>query len=297
MTQDEEGAASSRQKEQQKVEERLRWFTKSLRNDSFVEFYVSSTELLRWRKSCSTLLFSSTYSQFQLSIQRTSTTTIMMMNKHSTLALMALLASSNAFAPDAAGPRSAINVQTSATASPYFIDVLEEQQQSTATTEPVVKNATTKMKEPRKVQAKKGGSTVHKQGIFSPAVLAAKQVLGDENLNKVRAKAISMHSDVIASFVDTYEWPTGQAALKALFAVADKDGSGTIDEKELNDALLALGFTWLKEKQVKGIFARADTDENGAICLQEFMNEAPKTLRTNLIKLAKQNGGELGFLV
>ncbi len=221
-----------------------------------------------------------------------------MMNKYTTLALMALLASSNAFAPDAAvGPRSAINVQTSATASPYFIDVLAEQEQSTTMTEPVVKNATTKMKEPKKVQSKKGGGAVHQQGIFSPAVLAAKQVLGDEQLNKVRAKAISMHSDVIASFVDTYEWPTGQAALKALFAVADKDGSGTIDEKELNVALHALGFTWLKEKQVKGIFARADTDENGAICLQEFMNEAPKTLRTNLTKLAKKNGGDLGFLV
>jgi Ca2+-binding EF-hand superfamily protein len=53
----------------------------------------------------------------------------------------------------------------------------------------------------------------------------------------------------------------------------------------------------LKEKQVKGIFERADTDENGTIDLQEWMTEAPKTLRTNLTKLAKKNGGELGFLV
>ena len=29
---------------------------------------------------------------------------------------------------------------------------------------------------------------------------------------------------------------------------------------------------------------------------EEFMQEAPKTLRTNLIKLAKTNGNDLGFL-
>ena len=28
----------------------------------------------------------------------------------------------------------------------------------------------------------------------------------------------------------------------------------------------------------------------------EFVKEAPKTLKTNLVKLAKENGAELGFL-
>jgi len=226
----------------------------------------------------------------------------MMMNKYTTIALMALLASSNAFAP--VGPSSVVNVQTSATASPYYIDVSEEKKQDEATNstpklsavieQPPVEK---KMNTPKKVQAKKGEGGVHKEGIFSPAVMAAKAVLGDEQLNKVRAKAISLHSDVIASFVDTHETPTGQAALKTLFTIADKDGNGTISEDELNDALQALGFTWLKEKQVQGIFSRADTDENGAIDLDEFRKEAPKTLRTNLTKLAKKNGGDLGFLV
>ena len=34
----------------------------------------------------------------------------------------------------------------------------------------------------------------------------------------------------------------------------------------------------------------------GVIDYEEFVNEAPKTLKTNLVKLAKNNGAELGFL-
>ena len=232
-------------------------------------------------------------------IQRRKTNNTMM-NKHTSIALMALLASSNAFIP--APQNNAASVRAAATSAPYFVDVNEktEEKKTAESTESVSVEAPEPVKKvavPKKAAAKKGAGATHKDGIFSPAVFAAKAILGDEQLNKVRAKAISMHSDVISSFVDTHEWPTGQAALKALFALADKNGDGTICENELNDALHTLGFTWLKEKQVKGIFERADTDENGAIDLEEFMKEAPKTLRTNLTKLAKNNGGELGFLV
>jgi len=226
---------------------------------------------------------------------------MMMNNKMTTYALMVLLASSNAFTP---APRNvATSVQMSAFAAdlPYYIDVKENTSQDDGVkfdATPMQSAAATIEAAPKKklIPKKKGGA-LHKEGFFSPAVLAAKAVFGDEQLNKIRAKAISMHSDVIASFVNTHELPTGQAALKLLFSVADKDGNGTISEDELSTAFETLGFSWLKEKQVKGIFKRADTDENGAIDLQEFMSEAPKTLRTNLIKLAKNNGGELGFLV
>ena len=34
----------------------------------------------------------------------------------------------------------------------------------------------------------------------------------------------------------------------------------------------------------------------GVIDYEEFVKEAPKTLKTNLVKLAKNNGAELGFL-
>ena len=220
----------------------------------------------------------------------------MMNNKSTTFAIMALLATSSAFAP---APRNSVTTRTrtAATATadlPYFIDLKERQEESFVTESTPMQSASATMK--KKAVSKKGGA-VHNEGIFSPAVLAAKAVLGEEQLNKLRAKAISMHSDVISSFVETYQWPAGQVALKTLFTVADKNGDGTICENELNAALQSLGFTWLKEKQIKGIFKRADTDENGAIDLGEFMNEAPKTLRTNLTKLAKKNGGELGFLV
>ena len=35
-----------------------------------------------------------------------------------------------------------------------------------------------------------------KFGLFSPAVLAAKAILGDKQLNKLRGKGISLHSQV-----------------------------------------------------------------------------------------------------
>ena len=39
-----------------------------------------------------------------------------------------------------------------------------------------------------------------KFGIFSPAVYAAKVVLGQDKLNKIRGKAISLHSEAIGDF-------------------------------------------------------------------------------------------------
>ena len=39
-----------------------------------------------------------------------------------------------------------------------------------------------------------------KFGVFSPAVYAAKIVLGEDKLNKIRGKAISLHSQYIGDF-------------------------------------------------------------------------------------------------
>lgn len=136
----------------------------------------------------------------------------------------------------------------------------------------------------------------HKEGVLTPVVLAAKKILGDDNLNKVRGKVISIHSEVIENFVKTSESEFGQNTLKRLFSMADKNGDGTIDEEELALAFKKLGFTWLQEKQVRGILKRADANGDGTICIDEFAAEAPKTLRTNLTKLAKKNGGEMGLL-
>ena len=140
------------------------------------------------------------------------------------------------------------------------------------------------------------GGKIVSHGPFAPAVRGLKRLMGDQELNELRAKIIGEHSKVIKQFVDTSHSPTGQIALKVLFEAADKDGNGTLDKEEVAAALRALGFSHLQEKQIDGILSRADADENEVIDFEEFVREAPKTLRTNLVKLAKQNGAELGFL-
>jgi hypothetical protein len=148
----------------------------------------------------------------------------------------------------------------------------------------------------KKAAPKPKGGAQHKAGLFSPVVLTAKSVIGEERLNKIRAKVISLHSEVIGSFVETYDSPVGRSVLKSLFEVADLNHNGNIDEQELASAMETLGFSWLQSKQIQGIFKRADLDESGSIDFDEFMKEAPKTLRTNLIKLAKKNGDDMGLL-
>ena len=184
----------------------------------------------------------------------------------------------------------------------YFMDEVTNEPTPTMNSMPVsssdVKVLTQKNEMKKKVvKAKQGNKGSHKDGVFSPIVYAAKNALGEDRLNKIRAKIISYHSDIIKSFVDTYETPFGQTALVRLFALMDKNRDGTLDKAELAGAFRALGFSWLKEKQVEGILKRADADKNGVIDFEEFAKEAPRTLRTNLVKLAKKNGGEMGLLV
>ena len=135
-----------------------------------------------------------------------------------------------------------------------------------------------------------------KQGLFSPLVYGARAVMGGQELLEFRAKVITEHSKVIAKFVDTHDSPFGQIALKKLFEAADTDGSGDLDREEVKSALLALGFG-VDDKQVDGIVKRADVDDDAVIDFAEFAKDAPKTLRTQLVKLAKSNGNDLGFLV
>ena len=136
-----------------------------------------------------------------------------------------------------------------------------------------------------------------KAGLLAPLVELSKNVMGSERLNEVRGEAIKLHSKVISSFVETNELPIGKVFLRQLFALADIDHNGVLDRKEIQNALTVLGFNFLTEDQTDKIFARADVDGNAQIDFSEFVLEAPKTLRTNLIKLAKKNGNELGFLV
>jgi len=172
-------------------------------------------------------------------------------------------------------------------------EVMSNEAPSLITIKPA-KKPTPKAKKP---PAEAAAATAHKEGLFSPIVFGAKTILGEESLNQIRGKVIGKHSEVISNFVNTYDTPFGNAVARNIFAIMDKNRDGVVDENELAMSFKALGFTWLQEKQVSGILKRADKDDNGLIDYSEFMDELPKTLRTNLIKLAKKNGGDLGFLV
>jgi len=134
------------------------------------------------------------------------------------------------------------------------------------------------------------------EGIFAPAVVATADLVGRKELNQFRAKVIAEHTKVIGAFVDTSDSKFGRIALKAMFEAADKDGNGTLDKEEVREALYALGFTFIDNKTLDKVMNRADTDGNEVIDFEEFVKETPKTLRSSLVKLAKTNGHDLGFL-
>jgi hypothetical protein len=212
------------------------------------------------------------------------------------LSSAALLASSSsAFTVTPGAPRASALASTITEADQfYFVD--DAPADADVPSSLLVSEQRVERPKPVKKAPKKPSGGHTEGGLFAPSVLLAKKIMGEERLNKVRGKAIGMHSEVIRDFVDTYETDFGQYALETLFGLADEDKNGRIDEMEFRQALMRLGFKHLNDKQINGIFARADKDGDGTLDLEEFKAEAPKTLKTNLIKLAKSNGGELGFL-
>ncbi|KAG8383334.1 hypothetical protein BUALT_Bualt04G0001700 [Buddleja alternifolia] len=57
--------------------------------------------------------------------------------------------------------------------------------------------------------------------------------------------------------------------IKEAFELFDTDGSGTIDAKELNVAMRALGFE-MSEEEITRMIAEVDKDGSGAIDFDEF---------------------------
>lgn len=229
-------------------------------------------------RSLAFLAFAATSSAFAPQLAFNDHTT----SHHSGLAMSK--SESTSYVPSSISP----TVDTSATEStePLMTELTENSMKETA--------AAATRSAPKKI-SKRG--VAHKEGVFSPVVKIGKVVLGEQRLNKVRGKVIAMHSDVISAFVETSDSEFGKAVLTRFFELMDKNKDGTLDEEEVTEALRLLGFSWLKEKQILGIMKRADSDSNGVIDFEEFVNEAPKTLRTNLTKLAKKNGGDMGLLV
>ena len=136
-----------------------------------------------------------------------------------------------------------------------------------------------------------------KKGIFSPLVEEAKHYMGDTELNELRAKIILEHSKVISKFVDTSSSKFGQIALKCLFEAADSNNDGSLDVKEIQAACEALGFDWIDDEKSRKLITNGDQNLDEVIDFEEFVTSAPKMLRVNLVKLAKKNGNDLGFLV
>jgi hypothetical protein len=225
--------------------------------------------------------------------------TTMMNNYKISLAIFAMAAiNADAFAPAPAFNSrsvSATRVGSSMSADNFYF--MDEKPATESTSSQMQAIAPSKPVSPQKKVAPKKMAAAHgKEGVLSPIVKSIKAVMGDEELNKLRGKVIGMHSELIGNFVATADTPFGQAVLKRMYATFDSDRNGTLEESELEKLLLTLGFSHLNAKQIHGIFDRADSDHDGHVTMEEWMKEAPKTLRTNLIKLAKKNGGDMGLL-
>eukprot|EP00549_Striatella_unipunctata_P013431 CAMPEP_0118711898 /NCGR_PEP_ID=MMETSP0800-20121206/24418_1 /TAXON_ID=210618 ORGANISM="Striatella unipunctata, Strain CCMP2910" /NCGR_SAMPLE_ID=MMETSP0800 /ASSEMBLY_ACC=CAM_ASM_000638 /LENGTH=220 /DNA_ID=CAMNT_0006616693 /DNA_START=33 /DNA_END=695 /DNA_ORIENTATION=- len=160
-----------------------------------------------------------------------------------------------------------------------------------------VKEQTVSTTPEAKQVAKPNNTKKSKEGVFSPVVYALQEAFGKDRIKKLKTKIISKHSNIIKDFVETSETAFGEAVLKVLFETVDRNGDGSLDEKELENALQGLGFTWVEQKQVMQIIKRGDKDGNGTIEFSEFKTAAPKALKTNLTKLAKENGSAMGLLV
>jgi len=184
-----------------------------------------------------------------------------------------------------------------------LITILNEQKSSIAVTVDAPKITVTKAAQaaptPTAATKKKKNpleDMSNDEGLFAPAVLLTKNIVGTKELNALRARIIKEHTNVIGKLTETSDSAFGDTVLKLLFDLADKDGNGTIDEAELQRALNALGCGFIPEQQINGMFKRADKDASCGLDYEEWCQAAPKTLKTALVKLAKKNGHELGFL-
>lgn len=135
-----------------------------------------------------------------------------------------------------------------------------------------------------------------KDGPFTPTVVGFKVLMGDENLNSLRNYFIKLHGDAQTAAIDTHDTEMGKAMMGWLFDQADKDKNGTIDKQELQEAMQKLGFDWMDEKRIDKFIKKADDNKDEVLQYEEFAKTSPKFLKQSLLKLAKKNGADLGFL-
>ena len=58
----------------------------------------------------------------------------------------------------------------------------------------------------------------NQDGLLAPFVILMKKVLGDDELNKLRGKVISLHSEVIGTFVDTHDSAVGEINSRTIWS-------------------------------------------------------------------------------
>lgn len=95
----------------------------------------------------------------------------------------------------------------------------------------------------------------------------------DENNNNNKNKA------TIKRFVDTIHSPIGKMVLRRLFAPTDVNRDGAVDAHELQSALDHLNIHGI---DAKSIVQQADRNGSGGLDLDEWLSEAPRTLRALL---------------
>eukprot|EP00929_Paragymnodinium_shiwhaense_P106601 TRINITY_DN7211_c0_g1_i1.p2 TRINITY_DN7211_c0_g1~~TRINITY_DN7211_c0_g1_i1.p2 ORF type:complete len:181 (+),score=72.11 TRINITY_DN7211_c0_g1_i1:96-638(+) len=151
----------------------------------------------------------------------------------------------------------------------------------------------TPMRRPRQLNTARAGA---KDGPFTPTVMGIKLLMGEKAFNDLRTEMIKLHGNAQKAAIDTHDTAVGEMLMDRLFKSADTDGNGSIDKEELQAALQKLGFHWMDEGRVDKIIEKADDNQNDVLEYDEFKKAAPKTLKRELLKLAKKNGSDLGFM-
>ena len=79
--------------------------------------------------------------------------------------------------------------------------------------------------------------------------------------NNPRHRSFSFASPLTAHHTQL----TRGLTLEPPFSRRDKDDNGTLDKEEVKEALHAMCFKFIQDKQINTIFKKADQDNNGMI--------------------------------
>merc|ERR1711865_157880 len=82
-----------------------------------------------------------------------------------------------------------------------------------------------KVQKQKQKEAAQVAGTDDMDGVFAPAVVLTKEVMGVKNLNTLRARVVKEHTTIISKFTDTADTSFGDTVLKLLFELATRTGT------------------------------------------------------------------------